>query len=148
VVPRSTAKQPAPDAGLLATVLAYLRQHAPPAAHIQVTGPEWRKINVTVTVVPTSFGVADTLASAVASALTQFLHPLTGGFAGTGWPFGAYPRTSDLYRCVSAVSGVDSIQSLVMNPSESSFEQEPPAPTSLICAGAQRVKLGPPDGGG
>ncbi|HEX2094585.1 MAG TPA: hypothetical protein VHG28_19425, partial [Longimicrobiaceae bacterium] len=44
--------------------------------------------------------------------LAAFLHPLTGGPRGTGWPLGRRPHRSDLYAVVEAVPGVDHVRRL------------------------------------
>ena len=41
-----------------------------------------------------------------------YLHPLTGGDDGTGWPFGVLPCRSDLYALLEGVEGVDHVASL------------------------------------
>jgi hypothetical protein len=39
--------------------------------------------------------------------LATFLHPLTGGLDGQGWPFGQVPCLSDIIALVHSIVGVD-----------------------------------------
>ncbi|HEX2301287.1 MAG TPA: hypothetical protein VHH34_22770 [Pseudonocardiaceae bacterium] len=54
---------------------------------------------------------ADTLAD-VRAQLTAFFHPLTGGGAGDGWPFGQSVYASEVYAAVEQVELVDYVEAL------------------------------------
>jgi Baseplate J-like protein len=112
VVPNATAARPTPTLGLLRQVRSYLEERCPATADLWVAGPEWIKVTVTATVVPTSLESADAVGDRVRTALDGFLHPLTGGPAGEGWAFGRTPHRSDLFSLVEAVEGVDHARSL------------------------------------
>lgn len=121
IVPRSPLAQPIPSLALVEQVEAYLRSRCAPTVKVQVVGPPWVQVSVTATVVPASLEVADGLAQMIRQRLDQFLHPLTGGMAGQGWPFGREPHESDLYRVIEAIDQVDYVQSLTLKLSPDSL---------------------------
>lgn len=106
LVPRGDAKRPVASLGLLRRVKGHLASRSPVTADLWVAGPEWVEVTVAATVVPTSLAVADAVRSRVTAVLDGFLHPLTGGPEGKGWPFASTPHASDLYAVIEAVAGV------------------------------------------
>lgn len=114
VVAAGDEPRPAADAGLLALVAAHLRARAAPGVRLDVTGPDWVKVDVTARIVARDHAAAVGLLAACRAAIDRFLHPLTGGHAGQGWRFGRVPRASDLARLLVAVPGVDHVRGLVV----------------------------------
>ena len=115
IVPGSDAQQPTPSLGLIEQVKTYLLDRSSASLEsLEVTEPDWVKVEVTTAIVPTSLEVAGTVLTAVKTSLTQFLHPLTGGPGGEGWPFGRQPHESDLYALLESIGGVDHVESLEM----------------------------------
>lgn len=112
VVPHGTEARPTPGLDLLDTVRRHVTDRASPAGEIWVAGPEWVAVAVQARVAPAATDRAEAVTADARRALDAFLHPLTGGFAGRGWPFGAVPRRSDLYRVLEATPGVDHVRSL------------------------------------
>lgn len=112
VVPDTRDARPTPSLGLLRTVKAHLERRCSPTVGLWVAGPEWIEVAVTATVAAVSVEAADALAGRVRGALNGFIHPLTGGPAGQGWPFGRTPRRSDLFALLEAVEGVRSAPAL------------------------------------
>jgi predicted phage baseplate assembly protein len=112
VVPTGDAARPTPGMGLLRQVQAFLRERCPPAADVWIAGPEWVRVTVTATIVPTSLEAGDAVGLAVEEALERFLHPLTGGSPGRGWAFGRKPHRSDLFALIEGLAGVDHLASL------------------------------------
>jgi hypothetical protein len=112
VVPDSAEPRPAPSLGLVRQVQDYLRARGCATTDLWVAGPEWVRVTVTATVVPSTPGVAELSRGRVKAALDRYLHPLTGGPEGTGWAFGRKPHRSDLFAVAEAVEGVDHVLSL------------------------------------
>jgi hypothetical protein len=107
--------QPTPSLVLLSQVDEYLRGRCPPTATLWVAGPEWITVTVVATVVVVSVTDADAAGDRARTALARYLHPLTGGLDGQGWPFGQWPRASDLSAVLEAVAGVDHVHSLTVS---------------------------------
>lgn len=121
IVPYSPLAQPIPSLALVEQVETYLRSRCAPTVKVRVVGPPWVQVSVTATVVPQSLEVADGLAQVVRQRLDQFLHPLTGGMAGQGWPFGREPHESDLYGVIEEIDQVAYVQSLTLKLSPESL---------------------------
>ncbi|HZM90370.1 MAG TPA: hypothetical protein VFF31_27875, partial [Blastocatellia bacterium] len=97
-------------------VQEYLDARKPPLVTLTVTDPEYVEITIKAEIAPVSLEAANELKMAVLERLTQFLHPLSGGFEGEGWGFGRWPHDSDLYYLIEAVPGVDHVIALEMTP--------------------------------
>jgi hypothetical protein len=129
VVPATAARQPVPSVELLDRVRVHLEQRLPAGADLWVAGPGWLRIGVAAEVVPVSLEQATDVQSAVRSALDAFLHPLSGGPRGEGWPFGRAPRRSDLLAVIEGLPGVDHVRGLSLEQEETSA---PPADSAVL----------------
>lgn len=132
IVPQSagqgpTAKKPAPTPALLRQVHARLEEMAlvnlrpfvetdndDSTAHqvntvdqIYVKGPTYVEVAVEAWVVPSKPEQADTVKVEILQRLEQFLHPLTGGPAQTGWELGRDVYLSEVAAEIESVPGVD-----------------------------------------
>lgn len=114
VVARGDQARPAPSAGLLDLLTRDLRARCAPGLSVEVSGPRWVEVRVTARLIAASQDAAPGLIEAARLALNTFLHPLTGGLDGRGWPFGRVPRKSDINRILTAVPGVDHVRGLVV----------------------------------
>ncbi len=106
--------RPTPSLVLLNQVSDYLRERCPAAATLWVAGPEWIAVSVQATVAVTSVATADATADQARTALQNYLHPLTGGPDGQGWPFGQRPRASELSALLETLGGVDHVHALTV----------------------------------
>ena len=151
IVPDTTDIQPNPSLELIDRVRNYLANHSNPTINLSVIGPLYIQVNVEVELVPTSLNVAGMVEQRVQQALTQFLHPLTGGFDGTGWFFGRKPHKSDFYALLEAVPNVDHIHTLRITPEEIAPNVVTDDPIQailrtnrfLVYSGQHRIKLLP-----
>jgi predicted phage baseplate assembly protein len=141
VLPHSDAPQPIPSLGLLEQVKAYLQARCPATAEAWVAGPVWVKITVSIDVVPVSLAVADQVEIRVEAALERFLHPLSGGPLGKGWPFGRLPHLSDLYALVESVEGVDHVRALDVDPKPDEKGKPDRTGPFLIYSGQHQVTV-------
>ncbi len=128
IVPQDLAPRPTPSLALLARVKEYILARCSPTVTFQVTEPDWVEVTVTAQVTPASFAAAEALQANVVIALERFLHPLTGGFNGSGWPFGRRPHVSDLYAAIESVVGVGYVRSLSVVNRPSLADIDPPQP--------------------
>ncbi len=145
VVPRSVDPRPMPSFELRQVVATYLADRAPASlvpSHITVIAPDYFPVGVAASVTPRDAGQAGMVRDAVREALTRFLHPLTGGPDGRGWPFGRSVFISDLAAILEAVEGVDYIRRLQL------LVQDVPAGDSvqvpshrIVVAGALNIEM-------
>jgi hypothetical protein len=132
-------RRPVPSLALLDLVENYVVGRATPTFDVWVAGPGWIDVAVTAEVVPRSVDEAAHAESEVLQALDDFLHPLTGGVLGTGWPFGRRPHRSDLIARVEAVPSVDHVRALTV---ATRTDQEPPAAdATLVFSGAHSIAM-------
>jgi predicted phage baseplate assembly protein len=152
VVPESKDLKPLPSLELLNRVQDYLAARALPTVNLAVVGPLYVKVDVDVEVGLAALEGLEAVETAIHQALTQFLHPLTGGFEGTGWPFGREPYRSDFYALLEAIPGVDHVRSLQVTETldqrlnEAIAEEEDLIRTKemgrfLVYSGAHRVRF-------
>jgi hypothetical protein len=109
IVPGLPAQRPLPTQALLTQVRRYLCPRRTLGTRLIVTAPDY--IEVSVRAVLQALPHADT-ARVQADALAQlytFLHPLTGGPAGRGWPFGRDVFQSEVLRQLDLIGGVDHV---------------------------------------
>ncbi|UCC63668.1 MAG: baseplate J/gp47 family protein, partial [Anaerolineae bacterium] len=133
IVPHSMARQPTPSLALIQRVEDYILNRCAPTVDLWVTEPDWVEVTVAAQVVPVSWQAADAVAAAVVAELERFLHPLSGGPEGRGWPFGRRPHLSDLYALLESIEGVDHVRSLsvVSVPSLAEEDEDDPTKTTL-----------------
>jgi hypothetical protein len=137
IVPDSEEAQPVPSLELLTRVKDYVEARLSPTADLWVRGPGWLLVTVTTEVVPERLEAAAEVESAVRARLERFLHPLSGGPDGLGWPFGRAPYRSDLLALVESVPAVDHVQSLTV--SETVVEPGPVPEAVLTYSGVHDV---------
>lgn len=136
VVPTSAARLPVPSVELLARVEEYVRSRLPPVVDLWVAGPGWVQIAVTAQVVPVSLNDATDVQGAIRAALNAYLHPLSGGHDGAGWPFGRTPHRADLLSLIEGVPGVDHVEGLAV---AQTLTTPAPVPAALLPYSADHV---------
>ena len=116
ILPANDQETPQPSEAQLRTVCEWLDPRRLITTELHVTGPFYTEIgaiSVRLTVEP-SYDLR-AVSDAAAAALTGFLHPLTGGSDGTGWPFGEDIFFADLYELLLAVPGVRRVRGLTLS---------------------------------
>jgi Baseplate J-like protein len=137
VVPRSTQAKPWPSRVLLERVASYLDARRLPVVDLRIVAPDYVEVDIAAEVALTSIDRASEVQPRIVDSLTRFLHPLTGGFDGTGWDFGRRPQKSDLLRRIGGIAGVDHVRSLT-------FTETPHPPDNslaLVYAGALDIAV-------
>jgi predicted phage baseplate assembly protein len=113
VPPDRNEGPPTPDEDTLRAVATHLSRNAAPAG-VEVVAAAARfhrvKIEAAITI-RTGADSGKTVRDAV-RALDEYLHPLTGGDAGLGWPFGGVLRYQALVRRLTRVDGVSAVPTL------------------------------------
>ena len=114
IVPHASDAQPQPSYGLRRRVREFLALRAPAgiAAQIAVTGPTYLPIGIETTLSPLRRSEAGLVVERAHRVLTAFLHPLTGGPDGNGWPFGRDVYLSDVAAVLEALEGVDYVPTI------------------------------------
>ncbi|MCP4664712.1 MAG: putative baseplate assembly protein [bacterium] len=113
VVPKSSETLPQPSNGLLRAIREYLEAKTLGSivGEVHVIGPSFTPVSVAAAVRASSPQQASLVARRVASALEHWLHPLTGGNSGEGWPFGRAVYLSEMVAVIARVTGVDHVLS-------------------------------------
>jgi uncharacterized phage protein gp47/JayE len=146
IIPESKDPQPHPTRGLREEITAYLAERAPAGLgasnQIYVTGPTYFPVDISATIVPVSDSIAGSVEKAARVALEDFLHPLHGGPAKSGWDFGRGVYLSDVATVLESVAGLDhaeSIELLVGDELRGDFVEVPR--DQIVVAGTIRLKL-------
>ncbi len=116
VPPDRNEGAPTPDEGTLRAVAKYLASTVAPAGVEVVAGaPFYHKVRAEIgIVIDPVFDQGDTVRR-LTKTLDAYLHPITGGEDGAGWPFGAPLRYSPLLRrLVTNVDGVRAVARLTL----------------------------------
>ncbi len=117
IVPRSIEAKPVPTFELLDRVQNYLCEHCIPTADVQVVGPLYLRVDISVNIALSTLEGATAIEAEIGETFSAFLHPLTGGIDGRGWEFGRMPYKSDIYAQLKSIEGIDHIISLQINDS-------------------------------
>jgi hypothetical protein len=151
LVPASGQAKPTPSAELRGQVERFVAARAPATLvagdRLVVRGPSYVAASVETELVTVPGASVGTVEADAAGALAAFLHPLTGGPAGEGWPFGELPCRADLYGRLERVAGVDHVADLTLRFRDSGAAvtategEDPPsvAPDALVYGGTHAV---------
>jgi hypothetical protein len=97
------------------------------------------RVTVSATLTPEILDASSQVQAAAAACLSAFLHPVTGGANGDGWPFGRVPHESDLVAVLEALPGVDHVEALTLAVDQ---VQPPPAPGAfLVTSGRHSITM-------
>ena len=109
IVPNAPAdtSNPQPTAELIKTVNDYLELKRLLTTRVQVVPPRYVEVGVQMTLhLNRDVREAD-ISTNVISTVRKFLHPLTGGTDGKGWPFGRNVYVSEIYELLDKFEGID-----------------------------------------
>ena len=110
-----TGSPPVPSEDDLAAVTAFLtKQAAPAGVQVVAAAASFRLAGVEAWLVLDPDQDQTDLLNAAGNALDGYLHPLTGGDAGTGWPFGGPLQNAALVRRLLSVPGVLAVSQLAV----------------------------------
>lgn len=112
---------PEPTQDLIRDVSAYLEARRDLTAHLQVLGPRYLPVIVTVALVVwqeaiNAGAIQDEVDADVLASIRTFLHPTQGGPDGTGWQVGQPVFTSDLFRAIMPSEDLGYISTLQVKP--------------------------------
>jgi hypothetical protein len=113
VVPeRPEDARPDPGVALRRALWGFLEPRRVMTTRLHVGGPTWAPVQLRAHLARRPDADEAGVRTAAAEALRGFLHPLTGGPEGRGWPFGRDVHASELYALLEGVPGVDHVPSL------------------------------------
>lgn len=110
VVPDGDAPNPMPGEATLAAVAAYLDTARLMTTEVHVVAPKYRLIRIQADLTCRRNADFSLVRAAVERRLNAYLHPLTGGRDGLGWPFGGEVYFSDIYRLILDTPDVERIE--------------------------------------
>ncbi|MET0887588.1 MAG: hypothetical protein ABWX92_14195 [Mycetocola sp.] len=148
VVPHLPVARPEPTPGLLAAVRVQLEGMRTLGTRIFVVGPEYVAIGVSARLVLMPGAPGADVIEAATQAVRSFLHPVTGGPTGRGWPFGRTVRRTEVLQVLDSVPGVDRVDGLELRrePGMGNCDDVTICPTQLVLAAS--VVLDPVTAGG
>jgi hypothetical protein len=120
VVPRSLSDY----ATVAAEVQRWLELRRPLGTQHRVAGPTWVPIDGELLVAQRS-DAAPALGQAVLDDIEAFLHPLTGGEDGRGWPFGRSVYASEIAARLERLPGVDYVPEVALSTDGATTAAEP-----------------------
>jgi hypothetical protein len=112
VVPELPAARPVPTSETIESVRQYLHRRKTIGARLVVVGPEYVEVRAVATVQSSARADAARTRYDILAALALFLHPMLGGPAGRGWPFGRDVYRSEILQVIDNVAGVDHVTAL------------------------------------
>jgi uncharacterized phage protein gp47/JayE len=112
IVPDSAGPKPVPSAGMMQAVCAYLNERRLLTTEVYVAPPKYREVKIEADITPTPVADPALVQTKVEEALNDYLHPLTGGPDGQGWPLGGDVLYSEVFRVVLRVEGVQTVEDL------------------------------------
>jgi hypothetical protein len=149
VIPHGTERRLAPSEELVRDVEDVVEARAAAVvaatspAHLAVTGPGYVPVELAVEVVPVALTAAQSVRARVHARLDGFLHALTGGPDGGGWPLGRDVHLSELYAALEDLAVVDHVHSLRLRPNLAMLPLvlgQPLTPGAGVPAGAPLVQ--------
>lgn len=105
-------EQLVPDTTLLEAITQRLEECRVIGTRISVEPPGYRGVTVEATVKPASGANPNRLKAAAERALYEYLHPISGGPDGTGWPFGRPVTIGEVYSVLQRVPGAEVVDSV------------------------------------
>lgn len=143
---------------VLNEVRTYLDERRMLTAVLQVGEPDYVYVSTDLTIVADPKADADHVAKVLRERLEKYIHPLTGGATGDGWPFRRALTLADIYAQVGSIPGVAFLldakifSSKVANQETGQLSQEKQisipdgvrlAEQELICTREHRVHVRP-----
>ena len=104
----------------LRTLYNLLRERGPIGTRYLLAHAPLQKICVSAEIVKRQDSTIgrDSLAADIDKKLGAFIHPLTGGDSGDGWPFDKAVSRGDIYNIIEGMPGVDHVKSLYIKKSD------------------------------
>lgn len=115
IVPHAEDLAPQPSPELRQSVWDYLAPRRVLTTRHHIVGPVYAPASVEMLIARQDDVRAEDLRDQVVKALEDFLHPLTGGSEGAGWPFGRDIYVSQLYELLERLPGVHYVPDIALS---------------------------------
>lgn len=116
ILPANDQATPQPSEAQLRAVCAWLAPRRLITTELYVIGPRYAEISQLSARLSVASGYdLRSVSDAASAALLAFLHPISGGADGQGWPFGEDIFHADLYRHLLAIDGVRRVSGLTLS---------------------------------
>jgi predicted phage baseplate assembly protein len=103
-----------PDPTLLEAITQRLEECRVIGTRISVEPPGYRGVTVEATVKAASGANPNRLKADAERALYEYLHPITGGPDGSGWPFGRPVTIGEIYSVLQRVPGAEVVDTVTL----------------------------------
>ncbi|MFI6076122.1 putative baseplate assembly protein [Actinoplanes sp. NPDC051343] len=137
-----------PSAATLEAVRSFLDQRRLLAARLHVMPPSYQGIEVDVEIVAAAGADPREVRDRAERALYAFLHPVTGGEDGAGWPFGEAVHESTIKKLLFPLPGVQDCVYIALSPVDPPTGARNPTqtvipliPTALPLSVGHRVRI-------
>lgn len=124
VLPELPATRPAPTPELLRAVGNFLNHLRPIGSRVIVAGPEYLAVRVQA-VIHVRRGTASGQRALAEQRIRDFLHPLRGGSAAQGWPFGRDLHVNEVLKHLQGLPGVQFVTGLKLAISDADWQTDP-----------------------
>jgi hypothetical protein len=147
IIPRSDEPRPWPSFGLREKVRRHLEARTDAAlaacARLCIVGPDYLAVDVEATIAPINVDATGEVAEAARGTLATFLHPLSGGPEGRGWPLGRDLFLSDVCAALERTPGVDFVSDVQLRVDSTLMgEAVPVPPQRVVAAGELVIRIG------
>ncbi len=116
--PRLPFEAMRPDEELLTTVTSYLDSRRLLGTRLVVEPPFYQGVTVVARLQARSHTDPAALQERALTRLYQYLHPLTGGPEGNGWPFGRPVQSGEIFAVLQRLPGVDLVEEIRLYPAD------------------------------
>lgn len=97
---------------ILSRVVKYLDERRQISTLVEVTTPDYVWVSVHVAIKVGAGQNAESVTRTTKNLLYNFIDPITGGRAGSGWPLGRAMTVSDVYSLLHEVDGLEYVESV------------------------------------
>jgi hypothetical protein len=122
-------------------VRAFITERCHTECRVMVVGPLYRRLETELELLPQPGADGQQLARCAEQCITAFLHPVTGGVSGDGWPFGRWPHASELRTALQGLMGLAEVRQLRLRVEEGDEAEFRNAAHALVCAGRCTVRI-------
>jgi len=126
----------------------YLDERRLLGTRLEISNPAYQQVAVEVLIKARPGSNRKQIIVDVNKLLYRYLNPITGGPAGTGWPFGRTLSASEVFALVQKIENVDSIEEIALFPIDpksgkklESSTKIRVSPDALICSGIHEVTV-------